>query len=206
MSPVSALALLTRRCRPPIFSRSLISLSHLSVYPRPPSSPRPSILGSKASRAKMSSTYTPKTPSSVQKTDQEWKEILSEKEYYVLREKGTERAGTGEYDKFYPKKGEGFFACRGCGNPLYSAEAKFKSGCGWPAFDKCYKGAVKTHIDNTYGMRRVEIVCAACDGHLGHVFEGERFTETNERHCVNSISVKFVEGPEPEGLVEAKVV
>ena len=77
---------------------------------------------------------------------------------------------------------------------MYSAESKFNSGCGWPAFDKCYEGAVDTNIHNTFGMRRVEIVCAKCDGHLGHVFENEGFTPTAERHCVNSVSVKYVEG------------
>jgi peptide-methionine (R)-S-oxide reductase len=80
---------------------------------------------------------------------------------------------------------------------------QFNSGCGWPAFDKCYEGAVATHVDTSYGMRRVEILCAACDGHLGHVFEGEHFTDTNERHCVNSVSVKYVK--EQAALSEAKV-
>ncbi|EDQ88840.1 uncharacterized protein MONBRDRAFT_25959 [Monosiga brevicollis MX1] len=139
----------------------------------------------------------------VEKSDQEWRSQLSKEEYRVLRNKGTEPTN-GEYDKFYPKKG--YFVCRGCQTPLYSAAAKFASGCGWPAFDKCYAGAVKTHVDNSFGMRRVEIVCAACDGHLGHVFEGERFTETNERHCVNSVSVRYVEGEPDPGLTEAKVV
>lgn len=126
------------------------------------------------------------------KSDAEWKKLLDPEEYRILRKKGTERAGTGEYDHFYPK--EGYFVCKGCGNPLYSAAAKFNSGCGWPAFDKCYAGAVKTEVDVSFGMRRIEIMCAKCDGHLGHVFEGERFTPTNERHCVNSKSVKYVEG------------
>lgn len=80
------------------------------------------------------------------------------------------------------------------------------SGCGWPAFDKCFKGSVVTETDNAYGMRRVEIMCGKCGGHLGHVFEGERMTPTNERHCVNSVSVKFQKGPIPEGLEEEKVV
>lgn len=83
---------------------------------------------------------------------------------------------------------EGHFVCRGCKTPLYSAKAKFDSGCGWPAFDKCYKGSINTHVDSSMGMRRVEITCATCGGHLGHVFEGERMTDTNERHCVNSVS------------------
>ena len=128
----------------------------------------------------------------ITKSDAEWKNELTSQQYQVLRLKGTEPARTGEYDKFYPS--EGHFVCAGCGNPLYSAESKFNSGCGWPAFDKCYEGAVDTNIDNTFGMRRVEIVCAKCDGHLGHVFENEGFTPTAERHCVNSVSVKYVEG------------
>eukprot|EP00049_Salpingoeca_infusionum_P009696 m.164803 g.164803 ORF g.164803 m.164803 type:complete len:219 (-) comp14410_c0_seq2:1719-2375(-) len=148
-------------------------------------------------------TRTMATAPTVQLSPEEWKAKLTKEEYHVLREKGTERAGSGEYDKFYPKKDEGYFACRGCGEPLYSAEAKFNSGCGWPAFDKCYTGAVKTNVDTSFGMRRVEIVCAACDGHLGHVFEGEHMTPTNERHCVNSVSVKFVKGAldKPESKV-----
>merc|ERR1711991_452207 len=141
----------------------------------------------------------------MQKTDEEWKSQLSAEEYEVLRNKGTEAADKGEYTKFYPK--EGHFVCKGCNAPLYSAAAKFNSGCGWPAFDKCYKGAVATTVDNSYGMRRVEITCAACGGHLGHVFEGEKFTATNERHCVNSISVKYIQEQkdQPEEAVTANL-
>ena len=82
--------------------------------------------------------------------DADWASKLSSFEYKVLRQKGTEPRG-GEYDAFYPKAGGGYFECRGCGNPLYSAEAKFKSGCGWPAFDKCYKNAIDTFTDNSAG-------------------------------------------------------
>eukprot|EP00873_Tetraselmis_striata_P040498 jgi/Tetstr1/460762/TSEL_005947.t1 len=128
----------------------------------------------------------------IQKSEEEWKAELSSEQYRILRLKGTERPMTGEYDSFYPK--EGFFKCAGCGNPLYSAASKFSSGCGWPAFDKCYEGGVITETDTSMGMRRVEIMCARCGGHLGHVFEGERMTPTNERHCVNSVSVKFDPG------------
>ena len=142
----------------------------------------------------------------VVKSEAEWKAELSDFEYKVLREKATEPAGSGEYDGFYPTAGEGHFVCRGCKNPLYSAEAKFKSGCGWPAFDKCYKGGVKTIEDNSYGMRRIEILCARCDGHLGHVFVGEGMTKTNERHCVNSASVKFVKGGDAAPAEEAPIV
>ncbi|CAM9271937.1 unnamed protein product [Phaeothamnion confervicola] len=139
----------------------------------------------------------------ISKPESEWRQELTPHEYDVIRQKGTERAGAGEYNKFYPT--EGHFVCRACKTPLYSAEAKFKSGCGWPAFDKCYRGAVVTNVDNSYGMRRVEIMCGNCGGHLGHVFEGEHMTDTNERHCVNSVSVKYVAGVAAEGLEEGKV-
>ena len=140
----------------------------------------------------------------VKKSVDEWKSELNDAEYYVLREKGTERPGTGEYNKFYPKSGH--FVCAGCGTPLYSAESKFDSGCGWPAFDKIVEGSVVTQTDRSLGMTRVEIMCAGCGGHLGHVFEGEGFTPTMERHCVNSLSVKYKEGPLPDGASEAKVL
>ncbi|KAG5181627.1 Mss4-like protein [Tribonema minus] len=141
----------------------------------------------------------------VAKSAEEWKSKLTPKEYGVLFNKDTERAGSGEYDKFYPKADEGHFACKACNNPLYSAEAKFNSGCGWPAFDKCYHGSVVTEVDNSWG-RRVEILCAKCGGHLGHVFEGERMTPTNERHCVNSASVTFIKGEAPKDVEESKVL
>mmetsp|Transcript_39985 Transcript_39985/g.102273 ORF Transcript_39985/g.102273 Transcript_39985/m.102273 type:complete len:148 (+) Transcript_39985:258-701(+) len=140
-----------------------------------------------------------------QKSDAEWKAQLSAEEFRVLRGKGTEAPRTGEYDKFYPA--EGYFECRACKHPLYTAKAKFDSGCGWPAFDKCFKGSVAIERDDSIpGRPRIEIMCGNCGGHLGHVFAGEGMTDTNERHCVNSISVKFVDGAPPGGLVEAKVV
>ncbi len=79
----------------------------------------------------------------------------------------------------------------GCGTPLYTADSKFNSGCGWPAFDQEIHGRVERHTDSSMGMQRTEITCAACGGHLGHEFVGEKFTETNSRHCVNSISIKW---------------
>jgi len=87
------------------------------------------------------------------KTEAEWKDQLTDAEYYVLRQKGTEPAGTGKLEKFYPTKDEGHFVCAGCANPLYSASAKFDSGCGWPAFDKCYTGSINTHVDDSLGVR-----------------------------------------------------
>ncbi|PNW73001.1 hypothetical protein CHLRE_14g615000v5 [Chlamydomonas reinhardtii] len=121
--------------------------------------------------------------------DSVWKTLLNAEEFHILRQKGTERAGTGKYNKFYE---EGTYKCAGCGTPLYKSETKFNSGCGWPAFYDEIPGAVDRHVDNTFGMRRVEITCANCGGHLGHVFEGEGFpTPTDQRHCVNSVSIKF---------------
>ena len=130
----------------------------------------------------------------------DWRERLTAEEYKVLREQKTEAAGTGEYDRFYPP--EGHFICRGCGNPLFSAASKFKSGCGWPSFDRCYANSIILQADSTHGMQRRELVCARCKGHLGHLFSGEHLTPIDQRHCVNSLSIKFVKGPPPAGTVE----
>ncbi|KAH9260611.1 methionine-R-sulfoxide reductase [Batrachochytrium salamandrivorans] len=124
--------------------------------------------------------------SSFPQSEQEWRNKLTAKEFHVLREKGTEPPRVGEYDKFYPK--EGYFACRGCGNPLYSAQAKFDSGCGWPAFDKCYKGAIATHMDGSLFMRRIEIVCAKCGGAPGPRVRG-REDDAHERETLRQLTV-----------------
>eukprot|EP01063_Lacrimia_lanifica_P034531 TRINITY_DN6408_c0_g1_i2.p2 TRINITY_DN6408_c0_g1~~TRINITY_DN6408_c0_g1_i2.p2 ORF type:complete len:159 (+),score=51.90 TRINITY_DN6408_c0_g1_i2:40-516(+) len=127
----------------------------------------------------------------VVKTDVEWKAQLSDQEYRVLREAATDRPGTGGYTKVYPKAGH--FACKGCGAPLYSAGSKFDSRCGWPAFDQAFADSITVKRDSSMGMERIEILCARCDGHLGHVFNGEGFTITNQRHCVNSSSITLVD-------------
>lgn len=117
---------------------------------------------------------------------------LTREEAAVIEGKGTEYAFTGEYDAFYK---EGTFVCRRCNNPLFESAAKFKSGCGWPSFDDHFSGAVK-RVPDPDGSR-TEIECAHCGGHLGHVFEGERFTAKDTRHCVNSLSIRFVPKSEP---------
>lgn len=113
---------------------------------------------------------------------------LSDEERAVIEDKGTEPPFSGEYDNFYQP---GTFICRKCNAPLFSSEAKFDAHCGWPAFDSDFPGALRRLADGT----RTEIQCSRCGGHLGHVFEHEGFTPTNTRHCVNSLSIRFI----PEG-------
>lgn len=125
----------------------------------------------------------------VQKTDQEWKAVLSREQFRILRQKGTEAPNSGEYDKSFDS---GTYNCAACDFPLYKSTTKFKSGCGWPAFYEGIPGAIKRNEDTSFGMVRTEIVCSNCGGHLGHVFKGEGYsTPTDERHCVNSVSLKL---------------
>jgi peptide-methionine (R)-S-oxide reductase len=122
--------------------------------------------------------------------------LTKTEQFRILREKGTEAPGSGTYDKHYPE--QGVYSCAGCNAPLYKASHKFSSGCGWPAYFDSIPGAVVRHEDRTFGMARTEIVCANCGGHLGHVFKGEGFsTPTDERHCVNSISLSFSPDDKP---------
>ncbi|MBI9101901.1 MAG: bifunctional methionine sulfoxide reductase B/A protein [Spirochaetales bacterium] len=126
-----------------------------------------------------------------QEVDIRMKEILNARltdvELQVIENKGTEYAFTGEYDKHYE---DGIYVCRRCGEPLYNSTSKFDSGCGWPAFDDEIEGAVLKRTDAD--GRRTEILCSTCEAHLGHVFTGEGFTDTNTRHCVNSVSMRFI--------------
>ncbi|MFA9262306.1 MAG: methionine-R-sulfoxide reductase [Undibacterium sp.] len=112
---------------------------------------------------------------------------LSLEEARIIVGQGTEAPFTGEYDPLFRP---GIYLCRRCNTPLYDAKAKFDAGCGWPAFDADFPGAVKRLTDAD--GRRTEIRCAHCDAHLGHVFEGEHLTEKDTRHCVNSLSMRFV--------------
>lgn len=129
-------------------------------------------------------------PDKIKKTDEEWRQELTEEQYRVAREKGTERPFTGAYDNFYQ---EGLYKCVCCGNPLFSSGTKFKSGCGWPSFSSPIDtDRIDESRDTTHGMIRVEVLCSKCDAHLGHVFE-DGPQPSGLRYCVNSASLKFEE-------------
>ena len=123
------------------------------------------------------------------KSEEEWKAELTPEEYHVLRQKGTERAFTGEY---WETKEPGTYVCRACGNTLFDSTTKFDSHCGWPSFYDAKEGSVEFHEDTSYGMRRVEVTCARCGGHLGHIFDDAPQTPTGQRYCINSVSVKLI--------------
>ena len=124
------------------------------------------------------------------KTDQEWRKLLSEEEYYVTRKKGTEPAFSG---KTFDISKDGVFSCRCCGSELFERTSKYDSGCGWPSFFKgISKDAIKTEKDTSHNMIRTEIICASCDSHLGHVFN-DGPEPTGQRYCVNSLSIQYKE-------------
>ncbi|NHJ49901.1 MAG: peptide-methionine (R)-S-oxide reductase MsrB [Asgard group archaeon] len=122
-------------------------------------------------------------------TKKEWKKKLSKIEYYVLREKGTERPFTGEY---WNNKEKGIYKCAGCGVELFSSDTKYASGCGWPSFyDAIDKSKIEEKIDFTHGMKRIEVLCKNCGGHLGHIFDDGPKDKTGLRYCINSVSLDF---------------
>ena len=129
------------------------------------------------------------------KDDVDWREALSAEEHYVLREKGTERAFTGEYWNVFA---EGTYHCRGCGEVLFQSDAKFDAGCGRPSFDRpASVGVVAEEHDVSHGMTRTEVLCQKCGGHLGHVFP-DGPTETGQRYCINSLSIALTESADEE--------
>lgn len=123
----------------------------------------------------------------IQKSEQEWRELLTPEQYAVLRQQGTERPFTGDYVN---TKTPGVYRCAACGNPLFASDTKFESGSGWPSFyDVIEQGNVELREDLSHGMRRVEVVCARCESHLGHVFEDGPRDKTGLRYCINSLAL-----------------
>lgn len=124
----------------------------------------------------------------IQKTEEEWKKVLDDVQYEVLRKKGTERAFTGKY---YKTKESGTYKCAACGNVLFRSETKYESGCGWPSFfTPLAKDTILLADDYSYGMHRIEVMCKKCGGHLGHVFD-DGPEPTGLRYCINSVSLLF---------------
>ena len=122
-----------------------------------------------------------------QLTDSDWRQRLTDEEYYVLRQKGTERPFTGIHNDMSE---QGVYHCKGCGAKLFDSNNKFDSGCGWPSFDATIAdSAVEEHLDTSHGMRRVEVTCSNCGGHLGHVFPDGPKDTTGMRYCINSLSI-----------------
>ncbi len=125
----------------------------------------------------------------IKKSNEEWLELLGEASYKVLREKGTERPFSGEFEQFWEP---GVYVCKGCGAELFESKTKFDAGCGWPSFYEAMdKSKVMEITDKSHGMIRTEVVCANCEGHLGHVFDDGYGTPTGMRYCINSVSLGF---------------
>jgi len=123
------------------------------------------------------------------KTEAEWQQQLTEQQYYVLRQKGTDRPGDGGYTKHFEK---GTYLCAACDAQLFKSNSKYESHCGWPSFDDAIPGTIDLTKDTTLGMIRIEITCKRCDSHLGHIFDDGPKETTGKRYCVNTSSIKFV--------------
>jgi len=133
----------------------------------------------------------------IHKTDAEWISELGEEAFRVLRQKGTERPHSGPYNQHWEA---GVYVCKGCGQPLFEAETKFDAGCGWPSFYSALdKSKIIERTDTSHGMRRVEVLCSNCEGHLGHVFTDGYGTPTGLRYCINSVSLGFKKQEEEGG-------
>ncbi|KAI0602004.1 methionine-R-sulfoxide reductase-like protein SelR [Biscogniauxia sp. FL1348] len=172
------------------FTRARASAQHKSLHQNPSSLRSMPTIPFFGSLFGTSSSSASKMSYPDERTADEWRAVLNKEQFRILREKGTEAPFSGKYDKFFSETG--VYTCAGCNAPLYKANHKFKSGCGWPAYFDSIPGAVTRHEDSSWGMTRTEIVCSNCGGHLGHVFKGEGYpTPTDERHCVNSVSLNF---------------
>ncbi len=125
----------------------------------------------------------------IEKTEAEWKVALTDQEYYVLRQKGTDRPGDDGYTKHFEK---GTYVCRACNSQLFESGSKYESHCGWPSFDDAIPGTIDFTKDSSHGMIRTEITCTKCDSHLGHIFDDGPKETTGKRYCVNTSSIKFI--------------
>jgi peptide-methionine (R)-S-oxide reductase len=125
----------------------------------------------------------------VEKTEEEWKQILTPEQYRILRQKGTDMPSQGGYTSHFDK---GTYHCAACNQQLFESNSKFESHCGWPSFDDAIDGTVKFVLDKSHGMIRTEIICASCGGHLGHIFNDGPKETTGQRYCVNTTSITFV--------------